>query len=122
MSNLLSDAATYLDGTLRSVASETVTYRRGQQTVSLVARPGQTVFRIDDGAGGSMRIVAHDWIVTASDLVLGDAAVLPERGDRITHGDRTYEVLAPGGEPPWRWHDRSHVAYRVHSKLVSANG
>ena len=47
------------------------------------------------------------------------AADLPEepvKGDAVVWRGRIYEVLAPHGEPCWRWSDAYHVMKRVHTK------
>ena len=40
-------------------------------------------------------------------------------GAAVAYDGRTYEVMAPGGEPVWRWSDPYHQVYRIHTKCVS---
>lgn len=102
--------------------SRGITYTRGASSVSILATVGRTIFRVDDGFQIFQRIESRDYIVDAADLVLDGSQVLPERGDRIEEtangATYTYEVMAPGGEPHYRWSDREHNTLRIHTKLV----
>jgi hypothetical protein len=64
----------------------------------------------------------RDFLIHAADLVLAGNPTLPERGDiiRETQGGKVfvYEVMAPGGEPPWRWSDVYRKVLRIHAKQV----
>ena len=40
----------------------------------------------------------------------------PRRGDRFAWRGRTYEVLAPAGQPVWLWCDGFMNARRIHTK------
>lgn len=72
---------------------------------------GRTVFRSTDESGIWTRIETRDFIV-------GKALIdfEPQVGDEIEFLGNTYEVLAPNGEPAWRWSDAFHTAYRIHAK------
>jgi hypothetical protein len=90
--------------------------------VELAATIGTTVFQVDDGAGALLRVEARDYLVLATDLVLGSTPVLPQRGDRIRETQGThvfvYEVVAPGDEPCWRYSDPYRRTLRIHTKQV----
>jgi hypothetical protein len=47
----------------------------------------------------------------------------PARGDRIirdVHGERVeHEVIGDGSEPPARWTDRYHLAWRIHTEILN---
>ena len=68
------------------------------------------------------RTESRDFLVLAADLVLAGKAELPRAGDRIRETDGgqifLYEVMAPGGEPPWRYSDPYRRALRIHTKFV----
>lgn len=104
-------------------ASRPVVYVRGTDSVEVAATVGRTVFRLDKGYGVIERVEARDYLVSGADLVLGGAVALPKAGDRIreTEGDKTfvYEVMAPGGEPCWRWSDPYRRTLRIHTKHVA---
>ena len=125
MADVLADGMAWLDAQLRAHASESVTYSRdpyGQ--VDLDATRGSKPMRTLTDFGPRVDFTMQDWLVTASDLVIGGEPVTPRRGDKIYAVSRgmqqTYEVLSPGGdEPVWRWSDASEVTRRVHSKLIT---
>ena len=56
--------------------------------------------------------------VETRDFIVGKALIdfEPQVGDEIEFLGSTYEVLAPSGEPAWRWSDAFHTAYRIHAK------
>ncbi len=78
---------------------------------------GRTVFRQDQqhGNGASVVFGERDYLIPASELPND-----PQRGDQITEdGVGTFEAVAPGGEPAWRWSDQTRTVFRIHTKKVS---
>ena len=123
MPDMLHFGMDWLVEQLKEHVSRPVVYRRGTEEVVVQATIGRTLFRLDDGYGGvRMEWTDRDFLLSADDLVLNGNPTLPERGDiiRETQDGKTYvyEVLAPGGEPPWRWSDVYRKVLRIHSKLV----
>ena len=123
MPDLLQTGSDWLADQLKTHASRQVVYRRGALQVAVQATVGRTLLKLDDGYGGvRMEWTDRDFLVHASDLVLGGSQTLPERGDLIREmqGGKTfvYEVLAPGKEPAWRWSDPFRKVLRIHTKLV----
>lgn len=124
MTDLLRTGAAWLAGQLKASAGRTVTYCRGAGTVSLTATVGRTLMRLADGQGGTfVEWTDRDYLFPAADLILSGSLTEPARGDQIRDTDEAgnvvvYEVLAPGGEPPWRYSDPQGVMLRVHTKLV----
>ena len=123
MPDLLQTGSDWLADQLKTHASRPVVYRRGALQVAVQATVGRTFLKLDDGYGGvRMEWTDRDFLIQAADLVLGGAAVLPERGDKIreTQGTKTfiYEVMAPAKEPPWRWSDVFRKVLRIHTKQV----
>lgn len=106
---LLENAAAWLDSQRQKTLSVPVVYvRRGGDVFSLNATLGRTLFRADNEYGVTIRVESRDFITS-------DLPTTPERGDKIIHNNRQYEVLAPNGEPVWRW---SGKAMRIHTKDV----
>lgn len=104
---LLENAAAWLDDQRQKSLSVSVVYvRRDGEVFSLQATVGRTLFRAENEYGVTIRTEARDFITS-------DLPVTPERGDKIIHNNRQYEVLAPNGEPVWRW---SGKAMRIHTK------
>ncbi|MEO0513482.1 MAG: hypothetical protein AAF108_11405 [Planctomycetota bacterium] len=122
MGDLLAKGSEMLDRTRRAHLSRTVVYRRGADSVEIEATVGSTAFDRTDEYGVVHRIESRDYLLAASDLVLGGEAVTPKAGDRITETGEArlheYEVLAPGDEPAWRYSDPQRRTLRIHTKFV----
>ncbi|NLS95472.1 MAG: hypothetical protein GXX96_25340 [Planctomycetaceae bacterium] len=125
MTDLLKNAAEWLDRQQASHLSRQVRYRRGDAQLDILARIGRTVFEVDSGTGVLERIESRDYLIAAVDLVFGGQVSVPQPGDQIleTSGPATlvYEVMAPGREPAWRYSDPYRVTLRVHTKQVEEN-
>ena len=122
MTDLLSQGLSWLEDQRHQHLTRLVTYQRGGNEVELAATIGRTVFEQDDHAGGLTRIESRDFLIRAADLILAAETTLPQPGDRIIETDAiatyTYEVLAPGSEPPWRYSDVNRLTLRIHTKQV----
>jgi hypothetical protein len=122
VADLLTRGSELIDRTLRAHLSRTVVYRRGADSVEVAATVGSTAFERADEYGVVHRIESRDFLIATADLVLAGTVTLPKPGDRITEtGDTTvheYEVMAPGGEPAWRYSDPQRLTLRVHTKFV----
>lgn len=127
MSDLLDRGLAWLDRQRERFLTRQVSYRRlgaggtVVQEVAAWATVGRTIFRLELGMGAVERVEARDYLIGAAHLAgIGP----PQRGDRIIEGDgsarHTYEVLAPGREPPWRWADADRRCYRIHTKHLSS--
>jgi hypothetical protein len=120
VADLLDAGFAWLERQRRRFMSQEVLYRRGAVAVTAQATVGKTTFEVVTAGGILERIESRDFLITAADLaVLG----LPQRGDRVVEvrGDQThtYEVLAPGREPHWRWSDPGHRCLRIHTKHLT---
>lgn len=117
MPDLLEQSAAWLDGQRHQHLSRPVIYRRGNQEVELQATVGQTVFRLNDQYGATIRHVSRDYLIRATDLVFDSTTVRPERGDLIVEGERIYEVMSPSAnEPEWRWSGGFGKTLRIHTQ------
>jgi len=106
--------------------SDLVTYTRPgfAPLTNLSATPGQTNFAIDEGDSVRLAAKERDWVITASDLVLGGKVVWPLKGDRITATSGafagTWEVQIPDGtDQPYK-PDSTDQQIRIHTKRISA--
>jgi hypothetical protein len=88
-----------LAATLKGLASESVTYRRGNDTIDgLLATPVRTSpedYSLD--ADISVSAIDRDWIVAVGDLAFAGQLTEPQTGDAIDFRDsngvlRTYRV------------------------------
>ena len=126
MPDLLDKAAAWLEAKRTMHLTRTLEYRRGADVVEVAATVGRTVFeQVDsEGVGIVHRIESRDFLILRTDLVLAGAEVLPKAGDRIRDPDgdlvQIYEVMAPGGEPPFRYSDPYRRTLRIHTKHVGS--
>lgn len=122
MTDLLERGAAWLDQQRSRHLTRTVTYLRGTDSAELPATIGQTTFEQADEYGVIHRTQSRDYLISAADLVLVGTVEQPKAGDRIreTVGAQVflYEVMAPGGEPPWRYSDPHRNTLRVRTKFV----
>ena len=123
MANFLRTGSDWLADQHKAHASQSVTYKRGVDTVILAATIGQTLFDVESGEGQHESYEARDYLILAADLVLAAVQVEPQRGDRIDEvvGEitYTYEVMAPGTEPVFRYSDGFRKRLRIHTKLIT---
>jgi len=119
MTDLLQRAAQWLAGVCRGHMAHEVTYQRDQQQAVVPAVVGQTDFDQTNEYGVVTSMTSRDFLIAVSDLLLDGQPIEPARGDRIVDGEDTYEVMAPGDEPPWRFADPYHQMYRIHTKRIA---
>jgi hypothetical protein len=64
----------------------------------------------------------RDFLIDTQSLLLSIIGTLPRRGDKIVEidGDQTFvfEVMALGGEPPWRYSDPFRLKLRIHTRQI----
>jgi len=124
MGNLLTTGVAWLDGQRKAHAAQTVTYTRGETSVSLAVTLGRKAYQIDGGYGAAVWVRSLDIIVSAADLRLGGVAATPEPGDRmrVARGSTVdvYEVMAPGGDMShYEPADPTRTMWRIHTKHVA---
>jgi hypothetical protein len=105
---------------LARAAGVPITYTRGGHSVTLTAVPtaGQSGIAVEQRF--QLAWEGMDWLLTAADLVLDGAVVLPEPGDRIRRLMAVYEVMAPAvGEQCFVYRDQPfNTLLRIHAKRV----
>ena len=66
-----------------------------------------------------------DFLIDTYSLLDSIIGSLPRRGDAIVEidGNHTFifEVMALGGEPPWRYSDPFRLKLRIHTKQVASH-
>lgn len=126
MADLLQQGAAFLDDQRHAHLTRTVTYERGAGSVDLAATVGRTVFEQADESGFIRKVESRDFLVRRVDLILNGSVTLPKGGDRVREADgsqtQVYEVMAPGGEPPFRFSDPFRRTLRIHTKHVATEG
>jgi hypothetical protein len=126
MADLLEAGQAWLANQLQEFASRSVIYHRGADSVAVLATIGRTLLKLDDGYGGvRMEWTDRDFLIPAANLILNSVTVTPEPGDRITEtvglNTSVFEVMAYGGEPPWRYSDPFGKLLRIHTKFIGIN-
>lgn len=97
--------------TVAAVAGVSIVYSRGAGSVALVAVPARTNEPLDESG---VAIKTRDWIIKAAELVI-ETQITPRRGDLITYGGKTYEVVAQADEKCYRACDPAETRIRVHT-------
>ena len=96
-----------------------IVYRRGSSSITLTAMKGQSEGVAEDSNGVvRMEYSDADFILAASELILGGSVVEPQRGDRIKHAADTFEVFPLAKEKCFRYSDPGKTVLRIHTKLV----
>jgi hypothetical protein len=125
MSDLIQRGQEWLSSKLTQHASREIVYRRGELGVSLKATIGRSLYDQDDGEGIVTRSQVRDFLIDTFSLLDSLIGSLPRRGDTIVEidGDTTFifEVMALGGDPPWRYSDPFRLKLRIHTKQVDVS-
>lgn len=115
--NLLKQAISSLASSLQAAGGVEVVYIWGEFPITLKATKGETEFEVITSSGLATHYRSTDWIIKASDLVVGGEEVEPQRGDIIEDGDDIYEVMPTNDLQPYRRADTYGILLRVHSLL-----
>lgn len=122
MANILETASQWLSDQLDENASSSVAYRRGSLSVTVLASKGKTTLDVANSSDMLVNVEAHDFIITASTIVLNELVSLPLVGDRITETIasklHSYEVIMFGAEQPYRFCDPYGHKVRIHTKYL----
>ncbi|NBB84216.1 MAG: hypothetical protein GVY28_12530 [Alphaproteobacteria bacterium] len=106
-------------------ATRQVVYRRGDRERTVWATVGQTNFRLNDQAGGTIRYRSRDYLIATDDLAEAGFGREPQRHDQVIESidgvKRVHEVLGPGNdEPDWRWSGLDGKTLRIHTQYWKA--
>lgn len=96
------------------------TYTRGVNSASLTLLPA---VRRKDGDQGVVALAyeSRDFLAKAEELLFGETAFTPARGDRITVGTLVYEVMPPPGTTATSYEmaDPYGAVLRIHTRRVT---
>jgi hypothetical protein len=125
MPDMLRQGQEWLAAKLTNHASRPVVYRRGEWEATLEATIGRSLYDQDDGEGIVTRSQVRDFLIDTQTLLTSVIGSLPRRGDTIIEvdGDQTFvfEVMALGGDPPWRYSDPFRLKLRIHTKQIESH-
>lgn len=115
---MLNRGADMVAAKLLGAACVPITYVVGSSSLEIDAVVGSTSTETDDGDGLVMRSQMRDYLIDAAALSIDGDAFEPSRGHQIIDGVMRYEVLPVGSEGCWRWSDRDHKRYRIHTRWL----
>ena len=111
---ILESSAEWLDQKREECLSVPIIYLfKDGGSLELTATIGRTLFRAENEYGVTIRVESRDFLIST-----GKLSAPPQRGDRIIYAGRRYEVLAPNGEPVWRWSGTGQLVRRIHTKEI----
>lgn len=119
--NLLNTAVRILNTSLQMLGGESVIYRRGNDSIDIIAVPVRTShddYSTEDDVSLTAR--ERDWIVLTEELVLDGVMISPQRGDEIDFIDalerkHTFQVLPRAGDRCFRHTDPTLAQLRIYS-------
>jgi hypothetical protein len=118
MSRFAASIANGLDR-IRQQAGVAVTYRRGGQSVAVTAVPSPGRFEEVGETDAHVAAERRDYLVKASNLVLGGSDTTPREGDEIVEAGVTYRVVQGSDDKQWQWSDGGKTTRRIHTVRVS---
>ena len=122
MGNLLEQGAQWLEDQRHQHLTTSVVYARAITSVTVSATIGRTEFETVDESGLLQKFESRDFLIKTTDLVLNFVQTFPKAGDKIKESDGSttylYEVMAPAGEPVFRYSDQYRKTLRIHTKFI----
>lgn len=123
MANLFRTAVAALQTARKAYLSDSGTYSRGANTVTLLGTPGETRQETLQPSGLTTVVTLRDWFFDASDLILNGSRTRPAKGDRwtvvINGVTEVYEAHLPTGTDQCYHADPTGQQLRVHFKQVT---
>lgn len=95
----------------------TVTYTRGGHTISISAIVEPSLYD-NEQALGVTRVETRGYLLKAEDLVFGTDTGLPQYGDTITEGSRTYIIPKSKDTVPYEYADENRYIVRVNTAFM----
>ena len=83
MTDLLGQAADWLERMRRRHMTRRVVYSRGGESAETAATLGSTTYELTDEYGVTVQTQATDFLISADELILGGELTTPRPGDRI---------------------------------------
>jgi len=122
MVNMLEQGAAWLEDQRHQHLTTSIAYLRNITLITIQATIGRTEFETVDESGLLQKFESRDYLIRAVDLVFNLQQTLPKAGDQIKESDGSttyiYEVMAPAGEPVFRYSDQYRKTLRIHTKFI----
>lgn len=122
MVNPFSAAFAVVEQAARDLAGETVTYRRGDDEIEIVAVVGSHPEVTLDAKGVQVTVRQIDFVIAVAAINFGSGATEPQAGDEIDRtvagSTETYRVAANSDDRGYRRSDPDKQTWRVHAERV----
>lgn len=120
MADLLQKGLEFLESQRQQHMAQEVTYKRGADSVAVLATFGKTEYQVEESEGITVGAEVVDFLITAADLVIQDQSIQPKYGDQIVvEGQGAHEVLDLPGVGCWRYSDPYQMTFRIHTKKIA---
>ncbi len=124
MTDLLSNAAAWLESQRLEHLSRTALYIRGSEELMVHVTIGKSEHEVQDEYGIRNKLTSVDFILAGDELLFDDERDYPVPGDtiRLAHQDKiiTYEVMNIAGQGCWRFSDSNQQVLRVHTQWMKS--
>jgi hypothetical protein len=80
---LLETGSQWLAEQVASHLSNSVTFKRGSDSLTLVASRQKTTYEVTDLSGLIAKVESHDFVVQSESLLIGGSKITPQPQDRI---------------------------------------
>ena len=123
--DILETGVNWLDGIRQTHLAQSVVYKRDWETITVTATLATTTYEVADEDGLLIQAKSTDFLIAASDLVLGEGRITPRIGDQIVRvvdgEDVVFEVLDLGGVGHYRPSDPYGKVLRIHTKQIGGS-
>lgn len=97
-----------------------VTYHRGNSSVEVTATRGRSDFQsVSDGQTVEIQSRTSDFLIKASDLVIGGNVITPAAGDKIRWVEGSITQVYEVTNPPFTQSDTHGYYLRIHAYRVA---
>lgn len=120
MGDLLKSGLQFLESQRQQHMAQEVTYKRGSDSVVVLATFGKTTYEVEETEGITVGAEVIDFLIAAAALVIQTQLIQPKHSDQIVvAGQGTYEVLDLPGAGCWRYSDPYQMTFRIHTKKIT---
>lgn len=117
--NMMQRGAAMVRRKLNKHASHAITYSDGDSlSIVVVGAIGVVEVASSDNEGFVIRSRMRDFLIDVAYMVDGGSTLVPQAGFYLIDRGERYQIVPIGDEPCWRWSDRDHLRYRIHTQYV----
>lgn len=105
---------------LAAHAPTPITYVVGDASIEILDAVVGATGRETTSDGVTVRATTRDYFVPAVQLSIDGERFEPSRGHQIYDDGQLYEVQPVGPDGCWRFSDRDHARYRIHTRWLGS--